>query len=129
MKILASLVGACAALGTSGVSAQQLADPMRPTYYRAPGEATSAARGDQGSESGLTAIWSVGARRYAMLDGKQVQVGGVVGGRRVSRITDTDVMLSGPEGRQTLSLVTGIEKTVRKSESAPAPRRTTNVEK
>ena len=128
-KVTTAIVYFTVALGVP-VMAQPLADPTRPANYRAANEPSKTGQ-DAGTrnESGLTAIWSVGVKRYAMYDGRQIQVGMRLGDLRVSRITDTEVTLIGPEGRNTVSLAEGIEKSVRQPGPDPTPRRSRSAEK
>jgi hypothetical protein len=107
------------ALAATAALAQDLADPLRPPNAR-PEKESAAAPALTGS--GLRGIWSVGSRRYAVLDNQVVEVGTRIGEQRVTRITDTEVTLTGPEGPNTLSIAIGIEKTVKKPTTAVAAR-------
>lgn len=112
--------------------AQTLGDPTRPVTLAAPPAAGAKTPGapdpEAAPQSELKAIWSVGERRYALVDGAVVGTGDRLNGLRVLRITDTQVVLRGPDGPTTLRLDEGIDKRVRTvgapPAEAPRPRRT-----
>lgn len=103
LKFLLLLLPACAALAD---------DPTRPP----PGfvEKPAAATGEEAQEAPpprIDAIFSVGGKSYAMVDGQAVRVGDELGGGRITRIDEQGVWLKTPQGPQQLKLLPDVKKT------------------
>ena len=102
-----------------------LADPMRPPPILArvvrpmPAAVSTPAPAPPGP---LTAIWSVGGRRQAIVGDETVVVGTRVGAMQVARITDDEVVFAGPNGEHRLALNAGIEKIEKIEKSVINPR-------
>jgi len=85
-------------------------DPTRPPALAAP-EVEAAPAAAPAPVTAVRATWSVGARRFALIDDEVVEVGKTVGESTVVRIEDGVVTLRGPTGEQTVvSLTSQIER-------------------
>ncbi|WP_297374525.1 hypothetical protein [Acidiferrobacter sp.] len=93
------MAAVCVALA-QGASASGLTDPTRPPWIDA--AAAGATRAP-----GLQAIMLDGARRFALINGRLVTVGGRVGAARLIAIHHDSVVLSGREGTRRLMLGPG----------------------
>jgi hypothetical protein len=83
-------------------------DPMRPPMVKAPELEADAPPPPPAS---LTAIWSVGNRRFAVVNDEVVEVGKVLGDKKVTRIEDEEVLLRDATGETiVLSLVPEIAR-------------------
>lgn len=118
VRALASI----ALLASAGAIANEgpLADPMQPPQVRATESKASAV---SASAREVRAIWSVGNKRFAIIEKDVLRVGSAVGDAQVTSISDTEVVLRGPEGLTTLRLTPEIEKQFRGREAAREPRR------
>jgi MSHA biogenesis protein MshK len=65
-----------------------------------------------GGSSGLTSVMlpKKGGRPTAIIDGRVVTVGEMVGMARLVRLTETEALLEGPEGVERLYLTPSVEK-------------------
>lgn len=120
---ITAVVASCAlaTLLATFARTEELGDPMRPPSASAPTPAAAAVDEPAAAvpSAKLSAIWSVGRRRYALVDSARVEEGAKIGDDVVIRITDTTVVLEGAEGERVLSLTDGIDKRVRENQTAP----------
>jgi hypothetical protein len=114
-----------AALATVGGAIAQVPDPTRPAAaVMAPEAAGSLA---MPVESGVqTVILRPGGKSAAVINGKYVSVGDMVGDKRVQKISESEVVLKGPGGREIIKVMPAIEK-VPASKTVAAKRRTTGT--
>ena len=92
-----SLAAALAFLAlAAGANAQSLPDPTRPPAHAR--ETAVAAGAGAAAPAGLQSIMIAGGRRSALIDGRQVRVGGKVGTARIARIDETGVVLRNADG-------------------------------
>lgn len=114
-----------AALAAAGGALAQVPDPTRPaTAAMAPEAAGSLA---MPVESGVqTVILRPGGKSAAVINGKYVSVGDMVGDKRVQKISESEVVLKGPGGREVIKVMPAIEK-VPASKTVAAKRRTTGT--
>ncbi|MCX8003700.1 MAG: MSHA biogenesis protein MshK [Burkholderiaceae bacterium] len=109
---MAALVRLVAALAVAGAAAAEpLVDPTRPPAGYG---AAAAAAPATPAPPRLTMIVRGPDDRYrAVIDGRSVRVGDVVGGARVDRITDHAVVLARDGARTTLELLPEAARAVR----------------
>lgn len=114
-----------ATLAAVGGAAAQVPDPTRPpAAVMAPEAAGSLA---MPVESGVqTVILRRGGKSAAVINGKYVSVGDMVGDKRVQKISESEVILKGPGGREVIKVMPAIEK-VPASKTVAAKRRTTGT--
>ena len=114
-----------AGLAVAAVAGAQVPDPTRPAAaVLAPEAAGSLATP---AESGVqTVILRPGGKSAAVINGKYVSVGGMVGDKRVQKISESEVILKGPGGREVIKVMPAIEK-VPASKTVAAKRRTTGT--
>ncbi|HLP98874.1 MAG TPA: hypothetical protein VK149_10550 [Sideroxyarcus sp.] len=99
-----SLVLACA------VHAEVLPDPTRPAAEAGQSSADTAAgvRAEPGDD-GLRTIIISQDRRSAVINGRQVSLGGMLGEEQLMAVCEDGVVLQGSEGRRRVSLYPGVE--------------------
>ncbi len=87
----------------------QLPDPTRPpAAMMVPDSANPSA---QPMESGVqTIIVRPRGKSGAVIDGRYVEVGQMIGDRRIVKITESEVVLRGAAGREVLKAMPAIEK-------------------
>ncbi|MBL8479504.1 MAG: hypothetical protein JNK59_09355 [Sterolibacteriaceae bacterium] len=112
-------------LAVAAAAGAQVPDPTRPAAaVLAPEAAGSLATP---AESGVqTVILRPGGKSAAVINGKYVSVGGMVGDKRVQKISESEVVLKGPGGREVIKVMPAIEK-VPASKTVAAKRRTTGT--
>lgn len=100
--VLAMLTG-------SGTVLAQVADPMRP-----PDAVTAAADGGTAApavQSGVqTVIVRPKGKSVALINGKQVSVGEMLGDKKVVKISEKEIVLKGEGGREVIKVMPSIEK-------------------
>lgn len=95
------------ALYSASVTAETLVDPTRPPSVvekSAPGAEPTPAG------SGLQSIFISPQRRVALIDGKEVPVGGRVGEAKLVQIAEDHIVLKDAQGTRSVALLPGIEK-------------------
>lgn len=100
-------------------SAAELPDPTRPPT------AVRAAASVPEAPLVVTALYRLGTRPYALVDGMVVHVGDPLGDARVTRIDETGVWLKGSAGVRQLRLLPEVAKTVAKTVVQAQPKETT----
>jgi len=85
--------------------AQALADPTRP-----PGPATAAAQAGAAPASRLQSVLISKGRKYAVIDGVQVALGGKIGDATLVRLTESEAVLRTGTETEVLQLLPGIDK-------------------
>ena len=114
-----------AALAAFGGAYAQVPDPTRPPAAAMEPEAAGGPA--MPVESGVqTVILRPGGKSAAVIDGKYVSVGDMVGDKRVQKISESEVILKGPGGREVIKVMPAIEK-VPANKKAAAKRRTTGT--
>lgn len=114
-----------AALATLGGAFAQVPDPTRPPVAAMEPEAAGGSA--MPVESGVqTVILRRGGKSAAVINGKYVSVGDMVGDKRVQKISESEVILKGPGGREVIKVMPAIEK-VPANKTAAAKRRTTGT--
>ncbi|MBI5331605.1 MAG: hypothetical protein HZB71_13470 [Betaproteobacteria bacterium] len=93
------------ALGAALPAHAELTDPTRPP------SSLAAAAGESETPLQLTALYLVGKRPYALINGMSVHVGDPLGDGRVTRIDEQGVWLKGPAGVRQLRLLPEVTKT------------------
>jgi MSHA biogenesis protein MshK len=86
----------------------QLADPTRPPAAGA--GMAQAGQDDAPAGRQLQSVLLSGGRKVAVIDGKMVPLGGMIGDARVVRIGETEVVLKTGQETETLKLFPGVEK-------------------
>ncbi len=98
-----------ALLAGSGTALAQVADPMRP-----PDGAVAAADGGAvvpPLQSGVqTVIVRPQGKSVALINGKQVSVGEMLGDKKVVKISEKEIVLKGEGGREVIKVMPSIEK-------------------
>ena len=108
-RALARLACCAALLGAWSGAGAQMADPTRPPPGYAPEGAGS---GDDGSPSGQILVISRD-RKFAVINGQTVALGGRYQGSTVVSITDQEVVLKGNGPVQVIKLYASIDKRMR----------------
>ena len=86
----------------------QLADPTRPPSAGA--AMPQGAQDDAPAGRQLQSVLLSGGRKLAVIDGRMVPLGGMIGEARVVRISETEVVLKSGQETETLKLYPGVEK-------------------
>ena len=97
--------------GTAGAdfALAQLPDPTRPPAAMMATEANTGAA--VAVESGVqTVILRPGGKSAAVINGKYVQVGAMIGDKQVLKISENEVVLKGASGREVIKVTPAIEK-------------------
>lgn len=106
-------------MATSPVLAQ-VPDPTRPpdSLLTSEGGVLAAPQ-----ESGVqTVILRPGGRKSAaVINGRYVEVGGMVGDKKVLKITESEVVLKGESGREVIKVMPAIEKIPARKTAAKRP--------
>lgn len=99
---------ACACLQASPAFADSLLDdPTRPPAGIIDADGNFSAN----ASTGLSSVFlPKQGRPLAVIDGRQVPLGGTVRGARLTRISETGVVLEGPEGVERLYLTPAVDK-------------------
>ncbi len=84
-------------LSSITVNAAEFRDPTRPAFYQ---DEASVMR----SQPGLSAIFFAPDKKIAVIDGKIVEVGGIINGNKVIAIYPDRVDIEGIGGKSTLTL-------------------------
>jgi hypothetical protein len=98
-----------ACLTASGMALAQVGDPMRPPDG-------VAATADGGAvvpplQSGIqTVIVRPKGKSVALINGKQVSVGDMLGDKKVVKISEKEIVLKGTSGREVIKVMPSIEK-------------------
>jgi MSHA biogenesis protein MshK len=100
------------ALAFGPAEAQTLRDPMRPPGASAPADAGAEAQGGegQGASVRLQSILLSPGRKFAVINGQEVRLGGRVGDATLIAISETGVVLKRGDERQSVQLLPGVEK-------------------
>lgn len=125
MRRAGLLLAAMAAMAAVGGAVAQVPDPTRPP----PAAMTPELAGSLAMpvESGVqTVILRPGGKSAAVINGKYVSVGDMVGDKRVQKISESEVVLKGPGGREVIKVMPAIEK-VPARKTVAAKRRTTGT--
>lgn len=102
MKTASLILLLGAALPAGG---QELVDPTRPPNAPAPGMQEGAPAGTQ-----LQSVLIAPGRRIAIVNGKSVALGDVLGESKVVKITETEVVLQKGNETEVLKMFPGVEK-------------------
>lgn len=107
-KILAITVPV---LASAALQAEVLPDPTMPAVgLGAPQSGAPASEAKAvPSDDGLRTIIISPDRRSAVINGRQVALGGKLGNERLMAVCDASVVLQGPEGRREVPLYPGVE--------------------
>ena len=112
-------------LAVAAAAGAQVPDPTRPPVAAMEPEAAGGSA--MPVESGVqTVILRRGGKSAAVINGKYVSVGDMVGDKRVQKISESEVILKGPGGREVIKVMPAIEK-VPANKTAAAKRRTTGT--
>lgn len=84
---------------TAAWAREDLPDPTRPSNFQ-----SSSSSRTHNAEAQVQLISISSKRRFAVIDGQEVQVGGMIGPAKVVKITENEVVLDAPAGRKTLYL-------------------------
>ncbi|HLU76422.1 MAG TPA: hypothetical protein VKZ48_00805 [Burkholderiales bacterium] len=105
MKLVRLYAFAALALGTMAAYAQALNDPMRPPQFSVTASAPEAG-------PVLQSVIISKERRYAIISGERIAVGGVYGEAKLVRIAENEVTLRDAAGETVLKLVPEIKKQI-----------------
>jgi hypothetical protein len=94
------LLASCAAT----VQAEPLPDPTRPAIEATPSGAVSADAKPVVSSEGLRTILISSDRRSAIINGRQIPLGGTFGDERLMAVCEDRVILQGADGRREVPL-------------------------
>lgn len=105
MKLVHFYAIATLAFGTMSAHAQSLNDPMRPPQF-------SAAASPVKAGPVLQSVIISKERRYAIISGERIAVGGAYGDAKLVRIAENEVTLRDTAGDTVLKLVPEIKKQI-----------------
>lgn len=94
-------------LFSAAAAAETLVDPTRPPSMV---EKSAAGVAPAPVGSGLQSIFISPQRRVALIDGKEVPVGGHVGEAKLVQIAEDHIVLKDAKGTRSVALLPGIEK-------------------
>lgn len=108
-------------LAVANPASGQVPDPTRPpaAMIVEPERGSAAAAVEHGVQ---TVVLRSGGKSVAVINGKAVVVGDIVGDKRVLKISESEVVLQGGGGREVIRLIPAIEKVpARKAVAAKRP--------
>lgn len=127
MNILCRTLVCWVLIGLSWSAMAQLVDPTRPPAGQ-PGGGESAP-GPEVMADGLrlqSVLLPQGGRPVAVISGKTVPLGGMLGESKLIRLTEREAILQGPEGTTHLYLTPGVSKTMVEGRSGGSGQRAGN---